>query len=422
VTAFLLTWKETGWPHENIVRMLNTLEAQGYVDEPWRLAAHNQARQGDRVFVLKQGRGPKGIFGRGEITGAPFEGEAGNGKVQWMAPVRFDAFVDPKQQLLLGEPETAAILRTAQMNAQASGYALDDAQEAALDTALAAQPVIELGGSGDWTPAEIAAIVADYFSMLDAEVAGQPYNKTEHRNALQKIVQRSSGSIERKHQNISAVLQNLSLPWIQGYKPLANFQDALVTAVERRLDKDIVKLDQPTAAPPSTTTATVDEVFVAPPKAANMPAKSGPMVRLARKFDPAMRDAANRKLGCAGEEFVERIERERLRKAGRDDLAKKVEWVSKSQGDGLGYDIESFETDGTPIVIEVKTTKGPIQSPFFLSENERSVAAERGASYRLYRVFKYGDDPKIYSLKGPLDPVLLLQPVSYRARVAGDKI
>jgi hypothetical protein len=53
MTAFLLTWKVTGWPHENIVRMVTTREAQGHVDEPWRLAAHNIAKPGDRVWVLK---------------------------------------------------------------------------------------------------------------------------------------------------------------------------------------------------------------------------------------------------------------------------------------------------------------------------------------------------------------------------------
>ena len=40
--------------------------------------------------------------------------------------------------------------------------------------------------------------------------------------------------------------------------------------------------------------------------------------------------------------------------------------------------IESFVDDGTPIVIEIKTTKGPITTPFFVSENERRVAAETG--------------------------------------------
>ena len=56
--AFLLTWKESGWPHSNILRMLREFERQGYVEEPWRLRAYRQAKPGDRVLVLKQGTGP----------------------------------------------------------------------------------------------------------------------------------------------------------------------------------------------------------------------------------------------------------------------------------------------------------------------------------------------------------------------------
>jgi hypothetical protein len=43
MTAFLLAWKETGWPYEDIVRMITILDEQGFVDEPWRIAAHNMA-------------------------------------------------------------------------------------------------------------------------------------------------------------------------------------------------------------------------------------------------------------------------------------------------------------------------------------------------------------------------------------------
>jgi len=219
MTGFLLTWKETGWPHEHIARMAKEIDVKGYVDEPWRLAAHKIAKPGDRVWVLRQGRGPKGIFGVGEITAAPALGEAGNGKVQWMAPVRFTSFVDPKQKLLIDEKTISSVLKPNQLKAQASGYPLDDTQITALDGILASTPAIVLGGSGDWTPAEIDAIVADYFSMLDDELADHKYSKTDHRNTLRKTVKRSPGSIERKHQNISAVLHELGLPWITDTSP-----------------------------------------------------------------------------------------------------------------------------------------------------------------------------------------------------------
>ena len=50
----------------------------------------------------------------------------------------------------------------------------------------------------------------------------------------------------------------------------------------------------------------------------------------------------------------------------RDDLARKVIWVSEEEGDGAGYDIESFEPDGRPRLIEVKTTNGWERTPLGL--------------------------------------------------------
>ena len=61
--------------------------------------------------------------------------------------------------------------------------------------------------AGSWTDAENDLIVADYFAMLKADLAGKPYIKAEHNQRLQSQIDRKRGSIEYKHQNISAVLQ-----------------------------------------------------------------------------------------------------------------------------------------------------------------------------------------------------------------------
>ena len=81
----------------------------------------------------------------------------------------------------------------------------------------------------DWTGAEIAATVADYLTMLTMETAGQHYSKTAHQHALRPRLSanRTDRAIERKHQNISAAMIELGLPYIRGYKPLGNFQEAL---------------------------------------------------------------------------------------------------------------------------------------------------------------------------------------------------
>jgi len=75
----------------------------------------------------------------------------------------------------------------------------------------------------DWSREEVEAAVSDYFDMLAMELRGQPFNKAEHNRNLQKLLKnRPKGSIERKHQNISAVLIELGYPYIDGYKPLGN--------------------------------------------------------------------------------------------------------------------------------------------------------------------------------------------------------
>jgi hypothetical protein len=267
-----------------------------------------------------------------------------------------------------------------------------------------------------WRDWEVDAIVADYFHMLTDEMAGRSFNKSEHRRALQALIERDPGSIERKHQNISAVLERLGVPFIRGYKPLAHFQNALLDAVERYL----TAMGQPifqfaTAAP--TQLAEAPTLWIGPPPEISPKEASEPerLQRLIRKFDPAERDARNRSLGKRGEELVLMHEQLHLRSKGRADLARGVEWTSEVRGDGAGYDIKSFELDGSERLIEVKTTNGAAKTPFFLSENERAFSDERSDAFRLLRLYNFAENPSAFELQPPLGERLALNPANYRA-------
>jgi hypothetical protein len=144
-------------------------------------------------------------------------------------------------------------------------------------------------------------------------------------------------------QNISAVLDLLGVQWINGYKPLAHYQDALVSAVERGLGREPDFL-YPTSTEVQPAGPGEDGILIPPPPSGDPDKTLTPAVRrLVGKFDPAERDARNRELGKAGERFVVAFERDRLRRAGREDLANDVRWVSDLDGDGFGYDVKSFE-------------------------------------------------------------------------------
>ena len=73
-----------------------------------------------------------------------------------------------------------------------------------------------------WTDFECDAVTASYLRMRQAELRGEQYSKAEEVRALQLVLPaRSAGSIERKLQNVSAILDEIGSEWIDGYKPLA---------------------------------------------------------------------------------------------------------------------------------------------------------------------------------------------------------
>src|SRR3546814_10343530 len=88
----------------------------------------------------------------------------------------------------------------------------------------------------DWSREEVEACVAAYLRMLTLELNGQRYNKTEHANALMKLLNdRNRAAIEFKHANVSAVMVAFGYPYIDGYKPRGNYQAMLVDAIEAQL-------------------------------------------------------------------------------------------------------------------------------------------------------------------------------------------
>jgi hypothetical protein len=265
----------------------------------------------------------------------------------------------------------------------------------------------------NWTGEELDLIVSDYFLMLKDEAAGIPFNKAQHNRLLRSKIDRSEGSIEFKHQNISAVLQRLGLPRIKGYLPASNYQKAIIAAVDRFISNNLGIL-YPENAVSGFTERPGLFVETAPLLQAVTPQRED-IERLVRKFNPVERDFRNRKLGRDGEELVFQFEREGLHRLDRSDLAKKIRWISEEDGDGAGYDILSFDAKGKERFLEVKTTVGSDTTPFYITRNELSLSSERPEAFRLCRVFDFSMRPRMFELAPPLENFVHLSPLSYEA-------
>jgi hypothetical protein len=273
----------------------------------------------------------------------------------------------------------------------------------------------DMAAGDDWTATELNAIVADYFAMLGDEIRGTPFNKAAHNRELQKTVARSHASIEFKHCNITAVLEELGVTGITGYKRRDNYQGAILNAIERYLDRTGAR---DLSAVPEVPRGSLTLVDIPIPRISNTPRVPG-LAPLVRRFDPVERDLRNRELGLAGELAVLDHERHWLADRGRGDLSQRVRHVSVEIGDGLGYDISSFTDQGVPKLIEVKTTRGGATTPFFMSRNERERAEHLADSYHLYRVHQFGPKTSsLFMLRPPLDGSVRFSTEVWRAEIA----
>ncbi len=159
--------------------------------------------------------------------------------------------------------------------------------------------------------------------------------------------------------------------------------------------------------------------------------QAGPLKRLrkanitvaARPSAPVLRGAfinfvenerERKRIGDLGELLVFAREEAKLKALGS---SKRPVHVSKSQGDGLGYDIQSYDDKGSEILIEVKTTTSDVDAPLFITEHELECSRINRDKFVLYRVFNYDeteDTADFLERRGPLDG-LCSNPVLYRA-------
>ncbi|WP_299202098.1 DUF3883 domain-containing protein [uncultured Amphritea sp.] len=281
--------------------------------------------------------------------------------------------------------------------------------------------------ANNWSESEVAAAVQDYFNMLCLELQGERYNKAEHRRALMEQLEgRTDSSVELKHQNISAVLIELGIPYIDGYKPRYNYQRKILpTAVASYLVKNsqLLSLFQADAeiVPAVPTVTDLLAAFDTPPKPEerNLNTLSGvAAIYIPNAVNYLEQEAQNQKLGDAGEQFVINFEQARLIRAGKESLAERIEQVSVTEGPAAGFDIRSFEEDGADRFIEAKTTKYGKNTPFYVTPNELRFSQANAKRYHLYRVFKFRADPKVFVLQGNLEELCDLRPSEYMARVS----
>lgn len=124
-------------------------------------------------------------------------------------------------------------------------------------------------------------------------------------------------------------------------------------------------------------------------------------------------------LGEFGEKLVMQYERERVEREYGKAYLNKLQHSSKEVGDGLGYDITSY--DGREVYIEVKTTRKNKLKNIPITSNEVAVMKQLGDNYYLYIVSELDTesiDWKLGIYKGAerVKNLFNITPVAYKLR------
>lgn len=128
--------------------------------------------------------------------------------------------------------------------------------------------------------------------------------------------------------------------------------------------------------------------------------------------DYLAKNKEQKELGDAGENLVLKREREYLRSKNKEEEAQKV----RLKLPGEGFDVLSFDLQGRPRYIEVKTTTGDEHTPFFISQNEIDFM-RRHPEYCIYRVYNYNKEKNnglFFEISNDTESQLLMEPVNYR--------
>jgi 5-methylcytosine-specific restriction protein A len=96
MAAYLLTWNPARWPWTDLGDYIAAIERDGAIDDRWNVGSRKIA-PGDRLFLMRLGKEPRGVAGAGRATSAVYWGP------QWNARSRrpLAAYVDVRWERLL---------------------------------------------------------------------------------------------------------------------------------------------------------------------------------------------------------------------------------------------------------------------------------------------------------------------------------
>jgi hypothetical protein len=137
--TYLLNWNPRKWEWTHFHDQLRELAERGSFMEPWDTGASRRLKEGDRVFLIRQGVEPRGIIASGEVRGAPYQDEhwTADGRQANYVAIEWDQMFDPLVDIILLRSELDR-LQPMHWDPQRSGTRIPDEVAAELEREWAA--------------------------------------------------------------------------------------------------------------------------------------------------------------------------------------------------------------------------------------------------------------------------------------------
>jgi len=124
--TYLLTWNPKHWPWKEFDEKYESARKHGYFNSQWSCGVTKRIKEGDRVFLLRQGVEPKGILAAGYATSATFEKDhfRDSGKTALYIQARFDTLLQPDTEILPRKLLDIGSLKEINWRTQSSGISI----------------------------------------------------------------------------------------------------------------------------------------------------------------------------------------------------------------------------------------------------------------------------------------------------------
>jgi hypothetical protein len=127
VSTYLLTWNPRRYEWEDFDENFKEFKTKGYLDYTWSCGGTKRIKKCDRLFLIRQVMGPRGIFASGWATSEVYPGEHwdDNGKIANYVDLRFDVLLDPlTDKIITREELDKGKLKKGNWSTRASGITI----------------------------------------------------------------------------------------------------------------------------------------------------------------------------------------------------------------------------------------------------------------------------------------------------------